>query len=191
MNHDRGQKRSTGRQRWLTDFLLPEDTSTPKRWFLLDDEHVWIHKQWSQLYALLTKDGGKTSEAVSGSMAIKPTQGLCFLLLLAYHSNTEFFCMSDQTNEIFFKYYYNRRDTVKTKQRDNSNKLCSYPQHCGDLKDNCGFPTWPTIMHFIDWWWAPEEWSGLEVLLLKLLNWVVVAVRNKYAKFGFSYFKTL
>lgn len=75
MTEDKGKKH---RQRWLTDFLLPEDTSTPKRWFLLDDEQLWIHKQWSQLCALLTRDGGKTSEAVSGSMAIKPTQGLCF-----------------------------------------------------------------------------------------------------------------
>lgn len=104
MNHDRGQNRSTGRQRWLTDFLLPEDTSTPKRWFLWDDEWVWIYKQWSQLYALLTRDGGKTSEAVSGSTAIKPTQGPCSLLLRAHHPNTGFFCISDQTNEIFLKY---------------------------------------------------------------------------------------
>lgn len=125
MNRDRGQKRSTGRQRWLTDFLLPEDTSTPKRWFLLDDEHVWIHKQWSQLFALLTRDRGKTSEAVSGSMAIKPTQGLCFPLLLAYCSYTGFLRMYDQTNAMFLKYYYNRRGSVK--------------QNKGAIVINCAF----------------------------------------------------
>lgn len=31
--------------------------------------------------------------------------------------------MSDQTDEIFLKYYYNRRDTFKTEQRDDSDKF--------------------------------------------------------------------
>ena len=160
-NNDTGQKESTGRQRWLTDFLLPEDTSTPKRWFLLDDEQVWIHKHRSQLYALLTRDGGKTSEAVSGSMAIKPTQGLCFLLLLAYSSNTGFYSTSDQTNEIFLKYYYSRRVTVETKQRGNSNKLSwnFYQQHCRD-----GFLTWLNQQHFTTVDDGPQKsWFGFEV----------------------------
>lgn len=116
---DKGKSRAS--QRWLTDFLLPEDTSTAKRWFLLDDEPLWIHKQWSQLYALLTRVGGKTSEAVSGSMAIKPTQGLCFLVLLAHRSNTGFYSTSDQTYEIFLKYYYNGKDAFETEQRNYSN----------------------------------------------------------------------
>lgn len=97
------------RQRWLTDFLFPEDTSTAKRWFLLDDVRLWIHKQWSQLYALLTGDGGKTSEAVSGSAAIKPTQGLCFPLLLAYQSLGSTVCLIKQ-----MKYFSNIMTTWKT-----------------------------------------------------------------------------
>lgn len=42
-------------------------------------------------------------------------KGLCFLFLPAYRSNTGFFSTSDQTNEIFRKYYYNGRDAVETK----------------------------------------------------------------------------
>ncbi len=32
--------------------------------------------------------------------------------MLAHQSHTEFYTMSDQTREIFHKYYYNRRDAV-------------------------------------------------------------------------------
>lgn len=67
------------------------------------------------------KSWRKTSEA--GNMAIKPTQGLCFLLLLAYHSNIGFYSMSDQTDEIFLRYYYYRKYTFKTEQKNNSNEF--------------------------------------------------------------------
>lgn len=89
---------------------------------------------------LRERDGGKTSEAVSGSMAIKPTLGLCFLLLLAYNSNTGFDTTSDQTNEIFLKYYYNRRDTVEAEQRDAGNKLSwNFNKQREDGKTNTAF----------------------------------------------------
>lgn len=57
------------------------------------------YRSWGGLW-----EGG-TSEAVSGRMAIKPTQRLCFLLSLAYRSNAGSLGASDQTNGIFLKYY--------------------------------------------------------------------------------------
>lgn len=180
MNNDRGQRKSTDRQRWLTDSPLPEDTSTPKRWFLLDDEQVWIHKQWSQLYALLTRNGGKTSEAVSGSMAIKHTQGLCFLLLLAYHSNIGFYSMSDQTFEIFLKYYHNRRDTFETEQRDNSDEFIALEVlSAALLKPTRQMPLskldWTNNGLYCHWRWASEEVVWFWGVQLNPRNWVLEA----------------
>lgn len=43
----------------------------------------------------------------------------CFLLLVAYHSNTGFYRVFDQTDEHFLKYCYNR--VFNTEQRDTSN----------------------------------------------------------------------
>lgn len=139
---DKGGAR-TGK-RWVTDFVFSQDDTKTERSFLLDEERLWIHKQCSQLFALLTGDGGKTSAAVSCSMAIKPTQWLCFLLLLAYHSNIGFYRMSDQTRGIIRKYYYNRRDNSKTEQRENGNKFPYkfYSQHYGDWQDKWLLPTW-------------------------------------------------
>lgn len=139
-NRDRGQKRSAHRQKvthWLPvprGHLHTKEMISIRRWTRLNPQH------WSQLYSLLRRDGRKTSEAVSGSAAIKPTRGLCFLLLLASHSNIGFFCVSDQTNEIFLKYHYSRRDTVQTKQSRTSNKVF-YSHRCGHPEGICSSAT--------------------------------------------------
>lgn len=58
----------------FTDFLLPLDTSTLKSWFLLADEQGRVQPIISTSYKRCKK-----SRAVSGSAAIKTTQGLLSL----------------------------------------------------------------------------------------------------------------
>lgn len=65
-------------KRWLTDFLFPEDTFTPKRWFLLDDERGWIHNTGANYIHFLGEMEGKQVRQCQEAWQLNPHGGYAF-----------------------------------------------------------------------------------------------------------------